>query len=70
MSTKQGMKSVTFNVGHGLRAKSSAGNASCNPPSTVMTWPVVLLRAVAYEQKICLSLIGGVIGDLVSVRSA
>ncbi len=44
--------------------------ASCRPPSTVMTWPVVLLRRLLTSRKYASAWSAGVIGDLVSVRSA
>ena len=45
-------------------------NASCRPPSTVMTWPVVLLRRLVSRRKIASAWSPGVIGDLVRVRLA
>lgn len=58
----------------GVLSQSSGGsqrrNASCRPPSTVMTWPVVLLRRRETSRKNASAWSAGVIGLLVSVRSA
>ena len=43
-------------------------NPSCNPPSTGMTWPVVLLREFVKSKKIASAWSDGVIADFVSVR--
>ncbi len=45
-------------------------NASWRPPSTVMTCPVVLLSRLVSRRKIASAWSAGVIGLLVSVRSA
>ncbi len=50
---------------HGYRR-----NASCRPPSTVMTWPVVLLKRWLTSKKNASAWSAGVIGDRVNVRSA
>ncbi len=44
--------------------------ASCRPPSTVMIWPVVLLRRWVTRRKYASAWSSGVIGVFVSVRSA
>ena len=45
-------------------------NASCRPPSTLMIWPVVLLRRFVSSRKIASAWSAGVMGCLVKVRSA
>ena len=44
--------------------------ASCNPPSTVMIWPVVLLRRRETKRKYASAWSAGEMGDFVKVRSA
>ena len=63
-------KRPAFTAGRQVIESNQRRKASCRPPSTVMTWPVVLLNRSLTSRKYASAWSAGVIGDLVSVRSA